>query len=44
VLIRELDELLMRWVGNHIALHDILLVRWLERDGASFSHSVPASG
>lgn len=34
VLIRELDALLMRWVGNHIALHDILLARWLERDGS----------
>lgn len=41
-LIRELDALLMRWVGNHIALHDILLVRWLERDGSSFGHPAPA--
>lgn len=35
VLIRELDALLARWVSNHIALHDLLLARWLERDGAS---------
>ncbi|MDR2838289.1 MAG: hemerythrin family protein, partial [Azonexus sp.] len=32
VLIRELDILLHRWVSNHIALHDMLLVRWLHRD------------
>jgi hemerythrin-like metal-binding protein len=38
-LIRELDALLTRWVSNHIAMHDTLLVRWLERDGASLSHS-----
>lgn len=43
-LIRDLDALLMRWVSNHIALHDILLVRWLERDGSSFSQPVPTRG
>ena len=43
VLIRELDALLMRWVGNHIALHDILLVRWLERDGSSLRQATLAS-
>lgn len=42
VLIRELDALLMRWVGNHIALHDILLVRWLERDGSSLRQATLA--
>lgn len=31
-LIRELDTLLMRWVSNHIHLHDMLLVRWVERE------------
>jgi len=30
--VRELEELLLRWVTNHIALHDMLLVRWLERE------------
>lgn len=44
VLIRELDALLMRWVSNHIDLHDLLLVRWLERDGSSFGQPVPARG
>ncbi|MDR2189375.1 MAG: hypothetical protein LBE62_15230 [Azonexus sp.] len=32
VLLRELDVLLRRWVNNHSALHDALLVRWLRRD------------
>lgn len=31
-LIRELDALLSRWVVNHIALHDVLLVRWVQRE------------
>lgn len=31
-LIRELDLLLSRWVVNHIALHDMQLVRWVERE------------
>lgn len=32
VLIRQLDTLLSRWVSNHIALHDMLLVRWVQRE------------
>ncbi len=31
-LIRELDALLTRWMGNHIALHDMLLARWVLRE------------
>lgn len=31
-LIRDLDTLLTRWVSNHITLHDMLLVRWLQRE------------
>lgn len=31
-LIRELDTLLHTWVTNHVALHDLWLVRWIERD------------
>lgn len=31
-LIRELDTLLSRWISNHIALHDMLLVRWVQRE------------
>ena len=29
--IRELDRLLSRWLNHHIALHDVLLVRWVDR-------------
>ena len=29
---RKLDALLARWVTNHIALHDLLLSRWIARD------------
>lgn len=38
--IRELDSLLVRWVSNHIQMHDMLLVRWLDRDGASLRQSL----
>jgi hemerythrin-like metal-binding protein len=31
-LIRDLDVLLSRWIVNHIGLHDVLLVRWVERE------------
>jgi hemerythrin len=31
-LIRDLDALLTRWIVNHIGLHDVLLVRWVERE------------
>ena len=30
--IRELDALLARWMTNHIALHDMLLSRWIARE------------
>ena len=30
--IRELDTLLTRWMTNHIALHDMLLSRWISRE------------
>jgi len=30
--IRELDGLRTRWVTNHIALHDLLLARWISRE------------
>lgn len=29
--IRELDQLLLQWITHHIALHDMALVRWVER-------------
>jgi len=31
-LIRDLDGLLTRWVSSHIQMHDLLLVRWVERE------------
>lgn len=31
-LIRELDALLHVWVTNHVALHDLWLMRWVERE------------
>lgn len=30
--IRELDALLSRWETNHIALHDLILSRWISRE------------
>lgn len=30
--VRELEALLGRWMTNHIALHDMLLSRWIARD------------
>jgi hemerythrin-like metal-binding protein len=30
--IRELDALLTRWETNHIALHDLILSRWVARE------------
>lgn len=31
-LIRDLDALLAQWMRNHIALHDVMLARWVERE------------
>ena len=31
-LIRQLDTLLHNWVSNHVALHDLWLARWVERE------------
>ncbi|MBS1144365.1 MAG: hypothetical protein H6R14_1771 [Proteobacteria bacterium] len=36
--IRELDALLARWVTHHIALHDMLLSRWIARDDSVISN------
>lgn len=30
--IRELDALLARWQTNHVALHDLILSRWIARE------------
>ncbi|MBI2277024.1 MAG: hemerythrin domain-containing protein [Dechloromonas sp.] len=40
-LIRELDLLLSRWVVNHIALHDMQLVRWVEREDSVLRQNKP---
>ena len=40
--IRELDSLLARWIENHIGLHDLMLVRWLNSDQAIGNDSMPA--
>lgn len=37
VLLRDLDVLLQRWIFNHIALHDLMLGRWLESRGETLS-------
>lgn len=34
-LLRELDSLLGQWITNHIAMHDMILVRWVERDDSA---------
>ena len=31
-LLRDLDSLLGQWITNHIAMHDMILARWVERD------------
>ncbi len=36
VQLRELDDLLGRWITHHILLHDMMLVRWIERDDSVF--------
>ncbi|QRM19218.1 hypothetical protein GBK02_07330 [Dechloromonas sp. TW-R-39-2] len=30
--IRQLDVLLEQWLNNHMALHDNILARWVERE------------
>lgn len=40
-LIRELDHLLSRWIVNHIALHDMQLVRWVEREDSVLRQNKP---
>lgn len=42
--IRELEKLLSRWVCNHIALHDVLLARWIEREDSVLRQRHQAAG
>lgn len=34
-LLRELDDLLGRWITHHVRMHDILLARWVARQAAA---------
>lgn len=36
--LRELDDLLGRWITNHILLHDLMLARWVEREDSVLKH------
>lgn len=36
-LLRELDALLGVWIAHHIAMHDMILARWLARDDSALS-------
>lgn len=39
--LRELDDLLGRWITHHIGLHDAMLMRWVEREESAL-RSMPA--
>lgn len=34
-LLRDLDCLLGQWITNHITMHDMMLMRWVERDDSA---------
>ncbi len=38
-LVRELDQLLTRWIAQHIATHDVALVNWIEREDSALRTS-----
>ena len=42
-LIRELDTLLQTWVKNHVAVHDVGLARWVEREDSVLRKPVVAA-
>lgn len=42
--IRELEDLLSCWVTNHIAMHDVLLARWIEREDSVLRQTNQAAG
>lgn len=33
--LRELDDLLGRWITHHIGLHDVMLMRWVAREDSA---------
>lgn len=41
--IRELEALLSRWLTHHIALHDVLLARWVEREDSVLNKAARAA-
>lgn len=43
-LIRDLDGLLLRWITHHIALHDMLLARWVDREESILRPVRPPAG
>lgn len=36
VLVRELDQLLHRWLQNHVQMHDLAVARWMQREAAMY--------
>lgn len=36
-LLRDLDNLLGRWISNHITMHDLVLARWVSREDSVVS-------
>lgn len=39
--IRQLDVLLEQWTNHHMALHDMALARWVEREDSVLRHNSP---
>lgn len=44
VLLRELDQLLRRWLENHIQMHDLVVARWMQREAAMFGQPPESVG
>jgi len=38
-LVRQLDTLLANWISNHIALHDVILARWVAQQESAFGQT-----
>ncbi len=44
VLLRELDQLLHRWLENHIQMHDLVVARWMQREATMFGQPPETAG
>ncbi len=44
VLLRELDQLLHRWLENHIQMHDLVVARWMRREALMFGQPPESVG